>query len=384
MVSYSQSLLSAPTCIDLFCGAGGLSLAWCQAGGVPVAAVDHDPASIETYQKMFPICRNAYCGNIEDWHSIGESKKVDIMIGGPPCQGFSLARGLRFVDDPRNHLYKQFVRLVSASQPRWLLMENVPGITSIGHGAVLKQIHEDFEEIGYQLKSKVINMAEFGVPQTRRRAIFVGSPDLSHFRWPAPTHVQKDRLSSLLPETLSPWVSVKDALEDLPWPMGNYISHRANSQMRGPRNRTIEQPSFTLRVRGDELALCEAPAGGAFSPGPAPNTELAYGPVSNSFQALMREEAPSWLDSPPVAAKARDKNPAKLRGTRRLSTREQARLQTFPDWFQFSGSEYAQGRQIGNAVPPLFAKILFQQIIESLKEAKLRQDAFCHFSEAFV
>lgn len=370
-INPSHVNLDTPTCIDLFSGAGGLSLGFCQAGGIPVAAVDHDLDATATYKKMFPFCREVYCGDIESWKPTPDLQNVDVIIGGPPCQGFSLARGLRFVDDPRNHLYKEFVRLVAEIRPLCIVMENVEGITNIGKGAILQQIYEDFEQIGYHLDHRVINMADYGVPQSRKRTIFVGFSNGTRFFWPEPTHQSIKNKQAHLFEARHSYVSVFQALGDLPWPMGNYFSHRANSQMRGPRNRnTISDPAFTLRIRGDEFALCQEEAQGAFVPGPLPEVQFTYRPVQNNFQHLMRELPPPWITDyvpPPVLEKPVEV----LQGTRRLAVIEQARLQTFPDWFNFSGRPYAQGRQIGNAVPPLFARQLFAALIKQLNDIKV-------------
>lgn len=353
-----------PTCIDLFCGAGGLSLGFAQAGGLPVAAVDHDTESMATYSANFPMCTEVLAGDIETWTAPSSVRGVDVVIGGPPCQGFSLARGTRFLDDPRNHLYKEFVRLVKQLQPSWIVMENVQGITNIGDGAILRQIYEDFQAAGYALDHRVVNMAEYGVPQTRKRAIFVGSRRGTPFTWPTVTHRVRGDQTTLLPE--SPFVSIADAIDDLPWDLGEYFAHRANSKMRGPRNRrTYEDPAFTLRVRGDEFALCEVPATGAFPPGPCPERELVYRTASTWFQRAMREVPPDWARVQ-KRRKITSEPKGKLVGTRRLHPRELARLQSFPDWFQFSGGSYSQGRQIGNAVPPLFARQLFASILTAL------------------
>jgi DNA (cytosine-5)-methyltransferase 1 len=361
--------IGVPTCVDLFCGAGGLTLGFCQAGGLPVAAVDHDRESIASYRQMFSICPEVHCSEIRTWHPEIDPGSVDVIIGGPPCQGFSLARGFRFLNDPRNHLYKEFVRLVSRMNPRWVVMENVPGITNIGRGVLLEQIREDFADIGYWIECRVINMAEYGVPQTRRRAIFVGSRVTDYFSWPEATHSAKTVGEPSLFGERDRFISVRAALGDLPWPLGSYFSHRANSQMRGPRNRRVDvDAAFTLRVRGDEFALCETAAVAAFAPGPAPQEELSWGPVTDAFQVLMREPPPPWVrdyQAPPT----RRRRPPALKGCRRLTVREQARLQSFPDWFTFAGNPYAQGRQIGNAVPPRFARMLFAAIFRRLRDA---------------
>jgi DNA (cytosine-5)-methyltransferase 1 len=256
--NYLQNLKNgAPTCLDLFCGAGGLSLGFCQAGGIPLGAADIDKHCISTYAKAFPFCKQIYSGDLRNWHPSFRKQDIDVIIGGPPCQGFSLARGLRFVDDPRNSLYKEFVRIVNTLKPKWIVMENVQGITNIGGGIILEQIFEDFQSIGYKLDCKVINMEQFGVPQARKRAIFLGTRTRSNIVWPTPTHTRNNNTNSNIRHI----VTIHEALSDLPWSLGKYFSHRANSQMRGPRNRDIKtQTAYTLRVRGDEFAFCEKPA----------------------------------------------------------------------------------------------------------------------------
>jgi DNA (cytosine-5)-methyltransferase 1 len=365
-----------PVCIDLFSGAGGLTLGFCQAGGLPIAAVDNDPDSIETYKRMFPMCEEVFCGDIEQWKPNNSYKKnVDVVIGGPPCQGFSLARGLRFVDDPRNHLYKEFVRLVSIFQPKWFVLENVQGITNIGDGIILKQIYEDFNSIDYKVTHQLVNMAEYGVPQLRKRAVFVGNNLGKDFRWPE-KKFKKQSKTSISPESLPRYRTINEALSDLPWDIGSYFAHRANSKMRGPRNRDVfNDPAFTLRVRGDEFAFCEKPATKAFIPDFIPDeSNFFYLPSNNEYQIAMRETPPSWIMDYKRPEERNSKSKTSLSGTRRLAIREQARLQSFPDWFQFYGRKYSQASQIGNAVPPLFAKQLFEAIFQqSMEEENLPQ-----------
>ena len=115
-------------------------MGFAQAGGIPIAALDSDKDSIETYKKMFGVCQDVQCTKIEEWKLNKKVESVDVIIGGPPCQGFSTA-GHRFIDDPRNKLYKYFVKAVSDLKPKWIIMENVPGIITIGNGSVLKQIY---------------------------------------------------------------------------------------------------------------------------------------------------------------------------------------------------------------------------------------------------
>jgi site-specific DNA-cytosine methylase len=248
-------------------------------------------------------------------------------------------------------------------------MENVQGITNIGGGIILEQILEDFANIGYQVECKVINMALYGVPQLRKRAIFVGNNLGLGFSWPSARYYDARKpqpAASLFCDELLPFNSVNSALSDLMLPQGNYFSHRANSQMRGPRNRVAHsEPAFTLRVRGDEFALCEYPAESAFIPGPMPTQEIAYADPQNELQEMLRNTAPAWA-TPENIPRSRRKKPPALEGTRRLTIKEQARLQTFPDWVKFEGAITSQARQIGNAVPPVFSSQLFAEIFKTL------------------
>lgn len=369
------TLRKTPTAVDLFCGAGGLSLGFWQAGGRPVAAIDSDADSVDTYRQMFPVCDQVIHGDVQDWMP-RLPRQVDVLMGGPPCQGFSPARGLRFLDDPRNHLYRHFIRLIARLEPRWVVMENVPGVTSLGGGSFLEQILRDFGRIGYSLDWRVVNMADYGVPQVRKRTIFIGNRDGLSFTWPRQTHRARagNSADAMGLRSLPTQVSIQEALGDLPWPMGDFFSHRANSQMRGPRNRlTRTDPAFTLRVRPDEFGLCETPAEGAFIPGPLPEIAFAYRAPHSSFQELMREDPPKWII--PTLVPVTDSASVRLTGSRRLATRELARLQSFPDWFTFSGSAYSQGRQIGNAVPPLFARQLFCSIFGSRHSTGVTDDS---------
>jgi len=365
---YSSSGPS-PTCFDLFSGAGGLSVGFAMAGGVPLGAVDIDSDSISTYKRNFPMAEDVACCPIESWQPSTKPGKVDVIIGGPPCQGFSLARGLRFLDDPRNHLYKYFIHLVGVHRPKWIVMENVEGITNIGGGIILEQILEDFANIGYQIECRIINMALYGVPQLRKRAIFVGNNVGLAFNWPTVRYFDARKAKpepSLFCDELLPFNSVNSALSDLMLPQGNYFSHRANAQMRGPRNRLAHsEPAFTLRVRGDEFALCEHPAESAFIPGPVPTDEILYADPQNELQEMLRNSVPSWVKLEKVP-RTRLMKPPMLEGTRRLTIREQARLQTFPDWVKFEGRVTSQARQIGNAVPPVFSSQLFAEIFKTL------------------
>jgi DNA (cytosine-5)-methyltransferase 1 len=364
---YVRSSTVAPRSLDLFSGAGGLSLGFLLAGGQPFGAVDFDQDSISTFAKNFPMARHAHATSIEDWIPSKIESGVDVIFGGPPCQGFSLARGLRFVDDPRNSLYKHFVRVVKRVRPEWVVMENVEGLLSIGEGDVLKQVLEDFERVGYELHYKVVNMAKYGVPQSRRRAIFVGNRTGKRFNWPDENFMKLPSDNAeleLLIQDKSAFTSVNAALGDLNLSQGNYFAHRANSQMRGPRNRNANlDPAFTLRVRGDEFALCEKPAKTSFIPQHRAEEPIRFVNPKNEFQEIMQNR-PGWIKEVGMKLVSRSSRPL-VSGSRYLTLREQARIQSFPDWFEFVGVRTSQAKQIGNAVPPLFAAQLFKSLFDA-------------------
>jgi len=349
--------------IDLFSGCGGLSLGAVMAGATAIAAVDFDLDSTETYRRNFPDTVKVFHGDIKKWNMEDVAEEVDLILGGPPCQGFSLAQGKRFADDPRNSLYKEFLKAVQYFKPGWFIMENVQGITSISKGKILEEIISGFEEIGYEVTYKVVNMAEYGVPQLRKRTIFVGNKYAQKFSWMKPKYKDSRKKIDLLNQEIPNFYSVNDAIGDLPLPQGNFFSHRANSQMRGPRNRdAYSEPAFTLRVRGDEFALCEKKATSAFIPGPAPDEPNFYYPTRNPLQHYFRQNPPNWMANNIKFEVRKCEQLSNIQGSRKLTIIEQARLQGFPDWFTFAGNRVSQSRQIGNAVPPIFVQEIIKQI----------------------
>jgi DNA (cytosine-5)-methyltransferase 1 len=246
-------------------------------------------------------------------------------------------------------------------------MENVEGILSIGDGRIVAQVIEDFERVGYSIDHKTFNMAEYGVAQTRRRTIFVAFRSGKSVRWPELTHALRSKIPKNHPSSpdLPLAVSVNEALSDLKLPIGNFFAHRANSQMRGPRNRDANRdPAFTLRVRGDEFALCEEPATGAFIPDTRVGEPTRRYLPKNAFQVLMQEPSP-WRDKGELKTLVRRQRQP-VNGSRFLTLREQSRLQSFPDWFEFKGRRTSVAKQIGNAVPPVFAARLFAALIEQI------------------
>ena len=210
-------LASKPTVIDLFCGAGGLSCGFRQAGFAVLAGLDNWEEALVTYRRNFPDTKtiNADLEKItpKEIDAILEKNagKFDVIIGGPPCQGFSVS-GKRLINDPRNKLYKAFVSLVAHYKPKLFVMENVPGVMRLFNGKVKEQIITDFSAAGYTVETKLLSAEHYGIPQQRKRVFFVGiNPDkikkTTSFEFPAATHGAENNLIS--------FVTVKDAISDL-------------------------------------------------------------------------------------------------------------------------------------------------------------------------
>ena len=301
----------------MFSGAGGLDLGLVQAGNEVVWANDIDKDAVETYRSN--ISQDILLGDIStiDFDSIPDG---DVVVGGFPCQGFSLANMRRSVDDERNLLYKYCLKMLVAKRPRYFIAENVRGILNIGGGTVLEQILSDFQDAGYFVSVNKINMADYGVPQKRIRVVFLGTrKDLgseSVLSIPAKTHSDdpKDKLPG--------WISIQQALEHFPEPSesGDIPNHVASSYKLSFRNFTGHRPTDPAK--------------------PSP-TILARGNGKGGVVAIPH-----------------------YNGKRRLTVRESACVQTFPDDFVFSGKLNSCYRQIGNAVPVAFGRLLGDELIK--------------------
>ena len=239
--------------VSLFSGAGGLDFGFIKAGHQILWANDLYRDAVETYQKN--IGNHIVCEDISKI-STSDIPDCDIVIGGFPCQGFSVANTKRHVDDERNVLYKQLLRVIRDKNPKFFLAENVKGILSIGKGKVFQMILDDFQSIGYNVQYRVLNAADYGVPQTRLRVIIVGVRKDVHFeyKYPSPTN-SKDGANGL-----PRWVSVSDALKDIPDPdLPNNLPNHNYSKYKlsfngyiGHRPLNPDMPAPTVTARGDD------------------------------------------------------------------------------------------------------------------------------------
>ena len=306
------------TVVSLFSGAGGLDLGLIRAGHRVIWANDIDRDAVATYRAN--IGNHIVCADIKNV-DVNTIPSADVVVGGFPCQGFSLANRLRSVDDDRNELYKFFYRTIKAKQPKFFIAENVKGILSLGGGMVVERIAADFAKAGYRVERRLVNMADYGVPQTRQRVIFVGQrKDMGKeflFKFPEPTH------GKTLPKK---WVSIEAALRHFPDPdrPNAVVNHVYSAYKVAFRN-------FTGHRRTDPAKPCP--------------TILARGNGGGGVCAIPH-----------------------YNGKRRLTVRESAAVQTFPDDFEFKGAMNACYRQIGNAVPVLFAEQLGRALCRAEKE----------------
>lgn len=363
-----------PIGIDLFAGAGGMSLGFEQAGFDIVAAVEIDPIHAAVHKFNFPTCAvipQSVTGlsgaKIRDKAGIGR-RKVDVVFGGAPCQGFSMI-GQRALDDPRNSLVKDFVRIVDELEASYFVFENVKGLTVGKHRKFLLELIEEFQALGYDVRTewKVLNAADYGVPQDRKRLILMGA--------------RKGNAIPLYPEKTANRPTCQEALEDLPdaetfeelskndevrveeW--GDLSSYA--QELRGLKNtswhyghpRAWDRNLLTSSLRTSHTDIsrrrfaetepgCVEPISRFF--------KLPADGVSNTLRAGT-DSARGAFTSP---------RPIHYKYARCITVREMARLHGFPDWFRFHATKWHGARQIGNAVPPPLARAVAQQILVAM------------------
>lgn len=397
---------------DLFSGAGGLSFGFQQAGFHLAFANDINPDYAYTYKQNH--CETIFFEkSIEDltapavFKATGLGKyDIDVLIGGPPCQGFSINAPKRSEEDARNHLFRHYGRLVlEGLRPKVVLMENVPGLLSLQGGRFVKAIYELFQQAGYRMRHMILCAAHHGIPQERWRVIFIGTllreVDIT---FPKPTHYAPVRANftggrdlTWLPfiknggkpprlegqlsfpyadsfsNPLLPFVTVKDAIGDLP-----RLGVREGSEEMDYPSRP--HTSYQKAMRWNSAKLYNHIAG-ALS---RENLErIRYIPAGGSWRDIPYKLLPKGMKQAHRSDHTRRYgriDPEGLSGTiltkcdphwgsffhwsqdRALTVREAARIQSFPDTYRFYGSRVSQYEQVGNAVPPLLAKVLAEHI----------------------
>ncbi|EGJ33707.1 MULTISPECIES: DNA cytosine methyltransferase [Moorena] len=369
------------TAISLFCGAGGCSLGFKQAGYSIVYANDKDAAAVETYRINFTesLCSNEDIDNLDFGQVLSEivmkPGELDILIGGPPCQGFSTA-GSRFWDDPRNNLLKQYVKALTILNPKWFIMENVEGLLTSNKGKYVYEAAKAFIELGYWIRIEKIYSQEYGIPQRRKRVLIIGNRLGHDFRIPAPKFQVSGQLFRNSDITISHAInSLPPATKDkgtLLTPLTSPPQDDFDSFLRG--NATQISDHYYPSINGIQLQRITA-----LKPGQTMKDlpeelqhesfkKRANRRVADGMPTEKRGGAPSGLkrlmgNEPSLtitgAATRELIHPVE---NRPLTIREAARIQTFPDDFVFCGNASQKIQQIGNAIPPILARVFAEHI----------------------
>lgn len=369
-----------PKAISLFAGAGGCSLGFKQAGFDIIYATDFDKAAIETYKKNFPEtiaeCKDI---NLIDFSILLNDLKVergeiDILIGGPPCQGFSTA-GPRFWDDPRNHLLKQYVRALEVIQPKWFLMENVEGLLTSNDGEYVSETIKAFIELGYSIRLEKVYSHEYSVPQRRKRVLIVGNKLGIDFTFPEPTSYSHGRIFR------KSQITLEHALFGLP---------KASTENKPLVYETLFNEDWANNLKSKDNTVTEHVIQNIEETQLERITKLEPGQTMKDLPEHLQH--PSFKKR--AARRVMDGTPSEKRGgapsglkrlrldepsltvtgaavrefihpieNRCLTIRECARIQTFTDDFVFCGSNGDKIQQIGNAIPPMLAKAFAKHIL---------------------
>ncbi|MBS1571417.1 MAG: DNA (cytosine-5-)-methyltransferase, partial [Bacteroidetes bacterium] len=299
-----------------------------------IFSIDIEPSFCETYKYNFPhhqliekdICKLTN----EEIKSLSCGGDVDVVIGGPPCQGFSIAGniGRKFIEDPRNRLFKEFVRVVKVINPKYFVMENVARLYNHNRGETKKEIIDDFENLGYKVECKILNSADFGVPQIRKRVIFIGSRLNKKIEFPE--------------KTTEKYLTVKEALHHYPMLSNGEESKIPNHIAMSHSSQMLEKMSYITDGGSRE----EIP--------------LKLRPKSGDVRKYIRYKS----DEPSVCVTGDMRKIFHYEQNRALTVRELAKLQTYPDDFIFKGTKISQQQQVGNSVPPKMAEAIASIIIK--------------------
>lgn len=331
--------------IDLFCGIGGLSLGFEQTGFEVISAIDMWEDAVVTYnhnrKKKVAKVETVEEFNEKELPGIASTQQIIGIIGGPPCQGFSTV-GRRVVDDPRNKMYIEFYNAVKMALPDFFLIENVKGMLTLNKGAFVKDLLDRFGEngLGYTISYKLLNAADYGIPQNRYRVFFVGIKN-KKFEFPAPFDYQlsaKAGISDLLYSDNSHYGS--EPQNDFQRKMRGYCRHPLNQDYTSHTEQTIN-------------IISQVPDGGNIRDLPKEIWEVRK--YNKAFERMGSFKPSNTIDTG-------HRNYFHYLEPRIPTVRESARLQSFPDSFEIVGTRGSQYKQVGNAVPPMLAKVIAEQI----------------------
>lgn len=353
-----------PTVIDLFAGVGGLSLGFEQAGFHVVLANEYDDEIAAAYRKNHletkMVVGDITALNLEDTFGVFAGK-IDVIIGGPPCQGFSQKGQRKTIHDKRNFLFKYYVKVVELVRPRYFVMENVPNLLTAENGYFRKEIVELFNGMGYSLNTGILNAADYGVPQNRRRAVIIG---------------KRDGEAPSLPIKTEQRVTIWDAIGDLA-----YLESGEGQEEQ--QYADLPASDYAKSLRGDmcvlhnhvatkhsklaleRLALIPPNCGKEV----LPDEHLTKSIYSGTWSRMIKDDIS-------VTITTRFDTPSSGRFThpylnRAITVREAARIQSFPDSFVFTGTKSSQMKQVGNAVPPRLANAIATVIKKDMEDNEL-------------
>ena len=349
-----------PKVIDLFCGCGGLSEGFKLEGYTIIGGVDFNAPAIKTYNRNFPGAKGICCDllNMDQDMIIkefGDLKDIDVIIGGPPCQGFSAANRYKIEgEDPRNKLFFEFVKFVDLAKPKAIVIENVRGIVTSNNGYAKDRIYEIFESRGYSVNHKILSASEYGVPQRRQRNFFVMIRDGEKFNFDSLVKVNEERT---VEDAIGELYDHEDGNSDEPFILTNAPESEYRAYLRSSnneiRNHEVRYPAEKVQHR-----ISFVPQGGNWKDVPE---ELwptdRKNRHSSAYKRLDVNQPSCTIDTGNSHS-----NYFHPLYNRIPTVREAARLQSFPDEFVFLGNRSEQYRQVGNAVPPLLAKAIAEQL----------------------
>jgi len=364
--------------IDLFCGVGGLSYGFAHNDDFEIVAANEILPNMAKAYSLNHSAVKVYVDSIKDFAAEKiesdlnvKVNEIDIIVGGPPCQAYSTV-GKRLIDDPRGKLFQEYYRVLKEFNPKLFLFENVKGLLSMQGGELLKTIISLFESLGYKVQCKLLNAADFGAPQIRERVIIIGSKLKNDFRYPKVTHYNPEETLDLFKKDLKPYLTLEEAINDLPFIKSGEESFEYASE---PQN----EFQIIMRANAPEKLMDHN--------SPKNNAKLVKMmellPDGGTPEDLPKELRPTsgfkntycrlWWNRPSTTITRNLSTPSSSRcihpkAPRPLTTREGARIQCFPDSYQFYGSRSDRNLQIGNAVPTFQSNAMAGAISSNFKQ----------------
>ncbi len=355
------------TCVDLFSGAGGLSRGFYDAGYDVILGVDFDEAALKTFKEnhghaeamKLDLFDHSNIDVIENYLK-DRDIQLDVLVGGPPCQGFSIA-GPRDMNDKRNSLYLAMVKLADRLRPQAVVLENVPGMLQTNGGIGAKRIIQDFKEIGYKMTPKLLYAPDYGIPQIRKRVFFVGLRDSdSEFVFPEATvdkehYITCEQAICDLPslQTEEGQIIYGDDIQEYTMPADNEYQKK----MRKNSNR-VQNHIGSIPIEKTKNMISLVPEGKNYKALPE-----EYRGLYKYHEALTRYHS----KRPSLTINTGHRSHFHYKFNRIPTVRESARLQSFPDDFIFYGNKSQQYKQVGNAVPPMLGQVVANQLKNYLR-----------------